>query len=58
MTTQFFTRFYYYDHHAPTFYLFIVADAVCVFAVFLSSSGRQSIADSHPSIGDGVIPVG
>jgi hypothetical protein len=34
MTAQFFTRFYYYDHHAPTFYLFIVADAVCVFAVF------------------------
>lgn len=58
MTAQFFTRFYYYDHHAPTFYLFIVADAVCVFAVFLSSSGRQSIADGHPSIGDGVIPVG
>jgi hypothetical protein len=37
-----------------------VADAVCVFAVFFfwSSSGRQSIADGQPSIGDGVIPVG
>jgi hypothetical protein len=60
MTAQFFTRFYYYDHHAPTFYLFIVADAVvCVRRFFfLSSSGRQSIADGHPSIGDGVIPVG
>jgi hypothetical protein len=49
MTTQFFTRFYYYDHHAPTFYLFIVADAVCVFAVFLIQQ-QTPIDCRRPSI--------